>query len=138
MAAVQMDQHFAVPADKVWAMIGRFHALPDWLPMIQRSEEKDGGKVRRLSLPDGSVVEEKLTDLSETDHSYSYAMISGPLPVANYHATLTVTADADGKGCTVNWESSFDPVGDESVALSAIRGVYEAGFESLKKMFPQG
>jgi hypothetical protein len=59
-----------------------------------------------------------------------------PLPVARYRSTLHVSEKADGRGCTVEWSSDFEPSGaSESDAVKAIRGVYEAGFDNLRKMF---
>lgn len=44
----------------------------------------------------------------------------------------------DGKSCTVEWSSSFEPAGaSESEAVKVIRGIYEAGFDNLRKMFGQ-
>ncbi|RMD62173.1 MAG: SRPBCC family protein [Alphaproteobacteria bacterium] len=62
-------------------------------------------------------------------------MVSGPLPVADYTATIRVREAPEG-GCTVEWSSTFTPAGaPENDAVAAIRGVYEAGFENLRKMF---
>ena len=137
MTDVNTSQHFPVPADQLWMMIGGFQALPDWHPMIAKSESKDGGKVRILTLPDGSTVSEKLIHHSDTDRSYTYAVEKANLPVTDCEATIRVVADDNGKGCTVHWSSSFQPVGEESAATAAIRNVYEAGIENLKKMFGQ-
>ncbi|MFN4764751.1 SRPBCC family protein [Gillisia sp. Q332] len=56
------------------------------------------------------------------------------MPVSNYTATLRVR-DSD-KGCSVEWSSEFEAKGaPEGDAVAAISGIYEAGFENLKKMF---
>jgi hypothetical protein len=67
--------------------------------------------------------------------SYSYEILSpGPLPVANYKSTITV--HPKGAGCEVQWSSEFDASGaPENDAVAAVRGIYEAGFENLKKIF---
>jgi hypothetical protein len=42
----------------------------------------------------------------------------------------------DGKSCNVQWSSMFEPAGtSEPEAVRVIRGIYEAGFENLRKMF---
>jgi len=67
--------------------------------------------------------------------SYTYSILSGPLPVTDYTATIRVR-EAEGGGSSVTWSSEFTPSGaPESDAVAAIRGVYEAGFENLRKMF---
>ena len=44
----------------------------------------------------------------------------------------------DGKSCTVEWSSAFEPSGaSEPEAVKVIRGIYEAGFDNLRKMFGQ-
>ena len=51
----------------------------------------------------------------------------------NYAAVIRVEEDENGKAI-VHWESQFEPMGPENDAVAAIQGIYEAGFENLKKM----
>lgn len=136
MTNVNLTTELPVPAAMVWNLIGGFDALPDWHPAIEKSViEKDGGStMRHLSLVGGGTIVERLDRVEESERLYSYSILSGPLPVANYTATIRVRENDKG-GCTVEWSSEFDPSGaPESDAAMAIRGVYEAGFESLRKM----
>ena len=55
----------------------------------------------------------------------------------NYQATIRVLEDKDGNA-VVEWESEFQPMGAENDAVAAIQGIYEAGFENLKKMMGGG
>jgi|KNS12BottometaT_FD_k123_112675_2 hypothetical protein len=67
--------------------------------------------------------------------SYTYSIISSPLPINNYTSTLRVLEDEDGKA-TVEWSSEFDSAGaPESDAMKIVEGIYSAGFDNLKKMF---
>ena len=136
MASVSMNQDLPVPAQVVWQTIGGFNALPDWHPAVENSQVDDQGgeKVRTLHLVGGGEIIEKLQQVDENERLYSYSIVSGVLPVANYTATIRVKATA--RGCNVEWFSEFDPSGaPENEAVAAIRGVYEAGFENLKRMF---
>jgi len=55
--------------------------------------------------------------------------------VAGYRSELSVRDEGAGR-CKVRWSSTFEPSdGSEADATAAIRGVYQAGFDSLKKMF---
>jgi hypothetical protein len=138
MAKVNSSTELPVPAQTVWSMIGSFNALPDWHPAIEKSElsEEGGAKVRTLHLAGGGTIVEKLESSDDKERAYSYSILSGPLPVANYTANLRVRQSESGLGCTVEWSSEFEASGaPESDAVAAIRGVYEAGFENLKKMF---
>ncbi len=137
MTAVKLSQELPVPAQAVWSVIGGFNGLPDWHPAVEKSESKtEGGvKVRTLTLVGGGQIVERLEHASEQERSYTYSILSGgPLPVADYTATIRVRES--GGGCNVEWSSDFTPSGaPENDATAAIRAVYEAGFENLKKMF---
>ena len=136
MAKVSSSTDLPVPAKTVWAVIGNFNALPDWHPAVEKSELKkeNGSTVRKLSLVGGGSIEEKLEQVDDKERRYTYSILSGPLPVSNYTATLKVR-DSD-KGCSVEWSSEFEAKGaPEGDAVAAISGIYEAGFENLKKMF---
>lgn len=136
MTTVSVSQDLPVPAQMVWSTIGNFGSIPDWHPAVEKCEtKKEGGNtLRTLTLAGGGTIVEKLETVNNSERLYSYSILEGPLPVANYTATIRVL-DRNG-GCTVEWSSSFEPSGaPESEAAKAIRGVYEAGFQNLKKMF---
>ena len=138
MPKVSSSTELPVSAKTVWAVIGNFNALPDWHPAVEKSELKkqDGGTLRKLSLVGGGSIEEKLEQIDDNERLYTYSILSGPLPVSNYTATLKVRESDGGKGCTVEWSSQFEAQGaPESDAVAAISGIYEAGFENLKRMF---
>lgn len=136
MAKVSSSTELPVSAKTVWAVIGNFNALPDWHPAVEKSELKkeNGSTVRKLSLVGGGSIEEKLEQVDDKERRYTYTILSGPLPVSNYTATLKVRDS--GNGCSVEWSSEFEAKGaPESDAVAAISGIYEAGFENLKQMF---
>ncbi len=135
MAEVSLKSHINAGAEQVWGIVGKFNGLPAWHPLIVESTLDDGGKVRTLTLPDGSKVVEELHDSAEGGHTMTYAIVDSPLPVKNYVSTICIVPSEDGAGCTVEWSSSFDPSGEESAAVEAIHGVYKAGLENLVKMF---
>ena len=94
----------AAPGD-VWALIGRFQALPEWHPVVASSAKEviDGVEHRRLGLEGGGEIMEK--SLGADDASYGYEIIESPLPVADYRSILTVT-EAGGKA-VVTWSSTI-------------------------------
>jgi len=130
-----MSTKVPIGAEELWKVIGGFNALPDWHPGIEKSELEDGGSVRRLSLAGGITVVEKLIDSNDSQRTYTYKIENAPLPVANYVATLKVRQNEDGSTSTVDWSGEFEPLGPEAEAIATIQGVYQAGFDNLKKMF---
>jgi hypothetical protein len=121
----------------VWSVIGAFCAIKDWLPPVGMCI--DDGKTpptRTLVTKDGKAsFVEKQTARSDTDHSYSYAFLSSPLPVSNYSSTIKVTAKGEGAS-VITWTGTYTPdAGKEKDASEALNGVYEAGLASIKAKF---
>jgi uncharacterized protein YndB with AHSA1/START domain len=138
MAKVSLSTTLPVPARTVWDAIGGFNSLAKWHPAVAQSEEKKEGTatVRRLTLHGGGSIVERLDGKDDRKRTYTYSILEGPLPVAGYTATLHVEENKDGKSCTVEWSSAFEPAGaSEPDAVKVIRGIYEAGFENLRRMF---
>ena len=118
MSKVSTSTKLPVSADMVWNTIGGFASINRWHPGIEKSvETKEKGKTERtLTLSGGmGTVVERLETHDDDARTYSYSIVSGPIPVADYEATIKVIPEND--------------------AVAAIRQVYEAGFENLRKMF---
>ena len=140
MSKVSMSLDLGVPAEKVWDLIGGFNALPDWHPAVEKSEiEGEGhGSIRTLHLAGGGEIRERLEQMDDEGKLYSYSIISSPLPVANYSATITVKESESG-GSIIEWSSEFEAEGaPENEATKTIEGIYQAGFDNLSKMFGGG
>lgn len=131
MASVSRTLRLAAPLDEVWAAIGGFQQLADWHPAVATctKEMRDGKECRVLGLEGGGEIVEQLTDLE--GGSYSYTILSGPLPVENYMAILSVGQTAEDT--LVNWSASFSGTSDD--AGDVIAGIFEAGFGALEKRF---
>jgi Polyketide cyclase / dehydrase and lipid transport len=138
MSKVSLSTKLPVPARTVWDTVGGFNNLAKWHPAVARSDEAKKGTetVRTLTLHGGGTIVERLDSKDDKSRSYTYSILEGPLPVRKYHATLKVSENTDGTGCTFEWASEFEPSGaPASDAEKVIRGIYEAGFDSLRKMF---
>jgi uncharacterized protein YndB with AHSA1/START domain len=138
MAKVSMTTELKVPAETVWSTIGNFNALARWHPAVEKSElsEEGGATVRKLSLRGGGTIIERLESKDDAERSYSYSIVESPLPVSGYTSRLKVSKGKDAASSVVEWSSDFEATGGhESEAVKAIRGIYEAGFQSLGKMF---
>jgi hypothetical protein len=134
MTKVSISTKLAAPADTVWKVIGGFNALPAWHPAIKESKLDAGGRVRKLDLAGGGSMTEKLEKFDDNQHVYSYSIVQSPLPVSDYVSTIKVSEDANGS--KIEWSSEFSPTGaSETDAMKVVEGIYQAGFENLKKMF---
>jgi len=127
------------PAEAVWALIGGFQALDRWHPAVLAStllgNGKDEGDIRVLTLGDDVHIVEKLEVYDETTMSLQYAILESPLPVGNYHATITVKSIADNEA-EVSWQSTFNAVGASNDEVKKIiSDIYLAGLNSLIKLY---
>lgn len=133
-AEVRESVTLPVPVDQVWPSIGPFCALSDWHPAVQTCELRQDGKaqVRIIGIKGGGVIEERLLKASDTKHSIQYTILSSPLPVKGYVATLA--AKPSGKGTTLVWKAKFTPNGaSDAEARKVISGIFTAGFDGLKQ-----
>tara|TARA_R110001583_G_scaffold130834_1_gene282513 strand:+ start:7257 stop:7748 length:492 start_codon:yes stop_codon:yes gene_type:complete len=123
--------------DTTWKMIGDFNHLDVWHPVVVGSVLTHGktSDTRLLTLGNGATMNEEQLSRNDAERSYTYAILTSPLPVADYVSTISVTPAADGKS-TVTWSSSFDANGaSDEEAVNAITGIYDAGMSSLDKHF---
>ncbi|OAF12148.1 SRPBCC family protein [Bradyrhizobium neotropicale] len=140
------------PPAKVWAVIGNFQDM-SWLAPVTKTEGEKGneiGATRRLTLTGGATVDEELYKFDAGAMTYSYRITAVDvkvLPVNNYSSTLTVTPSADGKGSTVEWAGAFyrgfpnndpPPELNDEASVKAVKGLYQAGLEALKKKIESG
>ena len=136
MNKVSLSAKIGVSAERLWDMVGGFHSISDWHPAIEKCDIEEDGKttLRRLTLAGGGEIVERL-EQSDDERSYSYSILSSPLPIDNYQSTIRVHEDEDGNAI-VDWSSEFDCAGaPETEAIEIIEGIYSAGFDNLKKMF---
>lgn len=143
MAQVYTSSVIGAPAERVWATIRDFNALPDWHPGIAESRIEGGapadqvGCVRAFRLQDGGFIRERLLALSDYDFSCSYSILESPMGVENYIASLKLTPVTDGARCFAEWSAEFDCAPEREAELVALIGgdVFQGGFESLKARF---
>jgi len=120
----------SMSTDALWKKVGDFCGIAAWHPAIEKCVLSADGKQRTLSLRGGGILVEALESWDNAHHSYEYTILSGPLPVTNYHSTISVTDDA--KGSVLKWEGTYDAEGaPDAEAKKAIDGVYEAGARTL-------
>lgn len=139
MKKVHMQTEVDASADDVWRLIGGFNTLPEWHPLVQKSELERGGVMRRLSLFGGGSIIERLEHFSNNERQYTYSIIDANLPVRNYISSIRVRESAAGKAL-IEWSSEFEVAqgATEVDAVKTIEGIYQSGFENLRKLFGRG
>jgi hypothetical protein len=130
-------------ADSVWARIRDFNGLPQWHPLIADSRIENQqpadrvGCVRNFHTRDGGRIREKLLALSDYDYTFTYEILESPMGVTQYIATLKLTPVTDGDRCFAEWSAEFECEEGRERELSELigQGVFQAGFEALKRHF---
>ena len=125
----------------VWKLVGNFNAMDVWHPAVSKSEVNGAGtKVgtrRTLTLADGKqTIIEQLSPYDAAKTSYSYTIVSGPLPVVNYSSSITLNTTPEGK-TSLKWSSTFDAAAgaDAAAATKAVEGIYDSGLAKLVNNF---
>ena len=142
MIKVYTSSVIDAPADAVWARVRDFNGLPQWTPFVAESRIEEGqpadriGCVRNFRLRDGGVIRERLLTLSDYDYQCSYAILESPMGVENYVATLKLTPVTEGNRTFAEWWVEFDcaPEREQALAEQIGHGVFQAAFDSLKKV----
>jgi hypothetical protein len=146
MVKVYISSVIDAPADRVWAAIRDFNAMPAWHPAIADSRIEGNqpsdkvGCIRNFNLKDGGNIREQLLALSDYDYSCSYAILVSPMGVENYIATLKLSPITDGNRTFAEWTAEFDcaPDREKQLAQDIGQGVFQGGFDALKRRFPAG
>ncbi len=140
MSKVTMNTIINASADEVWKLLRDFNGLPRFIAAIKAStmEGAGVGAVRTLIVDGGGPpIVERLERLDDKARTLSYSIVTSPLPVEGYFATVEVK-DAGAGRCELTWSSTFQPKdAPESVAVQTIEGVYAGAFEGLKTLFKE-
>src|SRR4029450_8559532 len=143
MARIYASSVLPAPAAKVWARIRDFNGLPNWHPAIAESRIENGepadkiGCVRDFRLRNGDRSREKPVGASGHDLFCTYAILESPMGVTNYVATLRLTPVTDGDRTFAEWTAEFDcsPEREQELVASIGGGVFQGGFDALKRAF---
>lgn len=134
------------PIERVWAVIRDFNSHDQWHEVVDRSRIEGGersdqvGCVRNFTLEDGNHIREQLLTLSDTEYRSTYTIVEATVPLQRYVATVTLKPVTDGNRTFWHWESTFaTPPGMERELRDMVaQGVYEAGFENLRRHLRTG
>ena len=134
------------PIARVWAVLRDFNSHDQWHDVVESSRIEGGergdqvGCVRSFTLKDGNRIREQLLTLSDVEHKSTYCIVEATVPLQRYVATITLKPVTDGNRTFWHWESTFTtPPGQERELRDLVaQGVYEAGFENLRRHLRRG
>ncbi len=136
MANVTVADHIKAPADKVWALIGPFKSIADWMPGFESTEVEGAGvgAVRVITTADGGKVTERLLAENPSPLGYTYEILSSPFPIQNYVSTIMVVDEGDGS-CTLSWVCNFEPVdAPEDELTQAFSDMYKGAIANIQSL----
>jgi carbon monoxide dehydrogenase subunit G len=135
MASVKVSERVEASAEAVWELFRDFGGIQRFSAGIEKVEVSGSGigAVRTISVPGGVQLRERLEAFDDRGRRLQYAIVGGPIPVANYLATIEVK-DEGPKACRIDWSSHFEPRGvSEEQGRAMIEGVYRSGIAGVKK-----
>ncbi len=134
MSKVIETGSFAVPAEKLWALVADFGGIPAIMDNIDECVVEGEGVGATRSIPIGeSHVVELLDVLDPEKMTVTYSIVSGPMPFKNYSSTMVVNADGEN-ACTLTWTGTFEAAGIPAEKAERIAsGVYRAGITGCAK-----
>jgi Polyketide cyclase / dehydrase and lipid transport len=134
MLTVTAEHVFALPIDDLWAILGDFGQTGKWSgrPPEACVHEGEGiGALRTLYIQDGREIVDRLE--AQSDYSYSYSIVTSPLPYKSYRATMAVEP-VDADHTRFRWVGEFEPDGisdDEATVFT--RNIYAMGIGLMRK-----
>jgi carbon monoxide dehydrogenase subunit G len=109
-------------ADAVWAVIGDFGGIGDWMPGIESCRVEGDDRILEML---GMTITERLVAKDDADRVLTYAITDG-VPVESHQGVITVTAEGDVAHVTWNVEATPDEMAD------LMTSVYQQALDALK------
>lgn len=118
-ATIDIDK----PADDVWAVIGDFGGIGDWMPGIDSCRVEGDDRILEMM---GMEITERLVSKDDAGRVLTYSITKGA-PVETHQGVITVTPT--GGTTHVTWDVDATP--DEMTEVMTT--IYQQSLEALKK-----
>ena len=134
MPKVTAERIFNLPIDELWEVLGDFGDTGKWSGRPKEACVQEGqgiGSLRTLTIADGRVIVDRLE--AETEYSYTYSVVTGPLPYASYKATMAVKS-LDENNTLFTWTGEFEmtDMSDEE-GIKFTESVYASGIKMMEQ-----
>ncbi len=129
-----------VSKEKTWREISNIIGLPRWVIGVKETIfltkiKKGIGTIRKLTLDDGSEIEEHVVDWKNKE-SFSYIATSG-LPLRGYYATISISSTGL-ESTKITWQSYFNSIAmtreEFSGFVQDLGMFYQNSLKNLKKI----
>lgn len=134
MAVAVVTQIFPIPAHALWELIGDFGDTGKWSGRPPEACVRNGsgiGALRTLTLADDRVIVDRLE--AQGEYYYSYSIVTSPLPVRAYRATMSV-APLTGDSCVFTWSGNIEPDGlTDEQAIVFFEDIYRMGIGLMNR-----
>jgi hypothetical protein len=142
MAEVYVSCVFNQSIEAVWRVLRDFNSISRWLPAVSKGDIENGlapdqiGAIRRFYLqPGDALVRERLLALSDLEHSCSYSLLEGPLPVRNLVGEMRLFEISETAATFGTWRATFDvDEKDRQTATDQLTNLYAGGWGNLKQI----
>jgi carbon monoxide dehydrogenase subunit G len=125
MAEGAVDVTVDADPDAVWAKVGDFGGVGDFLPGIDTFRLEGDDRIIGMF---GMEIRERLLSRDDATRSITYSVIEG-VPIDSHTATMTV--EAEGDGSKVTWAYNVTP--DEMAPIFG--DTYKAGLAAIQSAF---
>ncbi|WP_068268799.1 SRPBCC family protein [Aldersonia kunmingensis] len=116
--------------DSVWKVGGDTPNVADWIPALEKSHQL--ADVRYATFANGGgEATERIVDHNDAERSYTYELVSGPLPLSFYKSTFTVNGHPDGSEVVWRAEFAASSVESEAELGAAIADIYRSALIEL-------
>ena len=136
MAEVRVEAEFGSSVEDVWKVVGDFAGLIEAMGAPVEIEGEGIGQLRRMSMGGGEPMIERLEERDEDTRRLVYSIVSGPVPLVDYRATMQLEESAPGRSRLV-WSGTFRaaPGATEQEAVELVRAIYQGGIGVLQTRF---
>jgi carbon monoxide dehydrogenase subunit G len=117
--------------EEVWAVVGKLHATPEWIPGITSADVQ--GETRVCMTADGGEIRERIFDYSAEGRTWSYEQSRVPLPIQGSRGTVRVLPN--GSGAIVEWVAEFEAPDEVATMVDSF---YKQTLETLRRRVETG
>lgn len=137
MDRTEVNKTINTSPENVWKVISQFSAVEKYVPAIENSISKGGGKgmERQCTMSGGASFDETLLKLDHQNMELQYDVHDpSPFPFSKYMATMKVNP-IDSNKCEVSWNCTYQvDSGTVEETNRMLSDIFTSGIESLEKL----